>query len=841
MRGLLSDLRHAVRRLAQQPGFALVAVLTLALGLGANTAIFTLIHAVMLRPLPVPRPGELHRLGDTNACCVNSGLQGSFSLFSYPLYEQFRNDLTSFRDLAAFQANVISTGVRPASAEAARMLRAAYVSGNYFPMLGVRPAAGRLLEPGDDRPGAPPVLVISHQAWTEQFGADPGVVGQTFYVNGTAMTVAGVTERSFFGETVRPDPAGMWLPLAQEPLVRGASSILARPDQHWLYAVGRLPSGTDPRSIDEQATRSLQTWLAAQSFMTERWRAQIPDQRIVVTSAASGVQLMRGNFGQQLTVLFAMSGLVLLIASANLANLLLARADRGQAAVRAAIGASASRLVRLSLVEGVVLALAGAAGAIVVAMFATRALIRAQFANATVPVDVTPSWPILLFSVGLALVTGVLFSALPAWSMGRTNPIDALRGAGRGGRDVAFVPRGSLVVVQVALSLLLLAGAGVFMKSLAKLESQPLGFEPSQRVVVYVDPPAIAGQPERLAAMYATMQDGLRRIPGVVNASYSLYSPMSGDNWSSYIAIAGRAIDPENRDGSSWNRVGPDFFETVGTRIVRGRGITATDTPTSARVAVVNLAFVRRFFPDSEPIGGRLGIGDAENAGDYEIVGVAEDVKFAGPTQPTRPMIFLPVMQMPPAATPQQMQVFARSTLVRSITIHTAGGTGSIEEAARRALAQAHPDLTVTRILPMTEQVSGNFRNNRMLAGLTSAYGVLALALAALGLYGVTSYGVTRRTQEIGVRMALGATRPQIVWSVLRGALLQTGIGLVLGVPLALMLAGFTAAYLYEVQARDVPVLAGAVATLLVTAIAAAIWPARRAAAVEPTNALRAQ
>lgn len=842
MREYRDDLKHAVRRLSKQPGFVLVVVLTLALGLGANTTIFTLIHAVMLKPLPVPSPSELHRLGDGNNCCVNTGLQRDFSLFSYPLYEQFKDQLTEFDDLAAFQANVVNTGVRAADGGVPLSLAAAYVSDNYFSMFRVRPAAGRLLAPGDDRAGAPPVLVMSYRAWTEQFGGDPGVVGRTFYVNGTPMTLVGVAAREFFGDTVRPNPAAIWLPLGQEPLVRGASSLLARPASHWLYAMGRLPRGTDTTPTNARATQALQAWLTAQTFLSERERAAIPEQRVTVSNAATGVQVLRAAFGQSLTMLFAMSGLVLLIAAANLANLLLARADRGQAAIRAALGASAPRLMRQSMMEGVVLALAGAAAAMLVTMFATRAILATQFGGG-VPsaMSVTPSAPILLFALALALITAVTFSAAPAWAMARTNPVDALRGAGRDGRDVAFMPRRSLVIIQVALSLMLLAGAGLLTKSLNRLEAQPLGFEVDDRLVVSVDPPQLASDPDRLDAMYSALRERLSALPGIRGVSYSLYAPMSSDNWSSPIALADRAIDPENRDSSSWNRVGPAFFETTGTEILRGRSITAADTRTSPGVAVVNAAFVRRFFPASEPIGARLGIGGAENAGDFEIVGVAQDVKFAGADRPVRPMIFLPASQLSQSGTPEQRQVAARSTLARAILLHVAPGTPALEPAVRRTLASVHPDLTVTRIVSMSDQVSGNFRVNRMLAGLTSAYGLLALALAALGLYGVTSYGVSRRTTEIGVRMALGATRARIVREVVLGAVTQTAVGLAVGVPLALAAAGWLTASLFDVDARDPAVLGAAMATLMATAILAALWPARRAAGVEPTRALRSQ
>jgi macrolide transport system ATP-binding/permease protein len=833
------DLKYAFRRLWQQPGFTITAVLTLALGLGANTAIFTLLQAVIYRPLPVSRPAELYRLGGDTNCCINSGLQKNYSLFSTELYVHLRDSLPEFSDLAAVQANTTVTGLRPADAAVPLSTPAAYVSSNYFRMLGVRAHLGRLLEPSDDQPGAPVVMAMSYAAWRDTFNADASLVGKTFFVGGTPVTLAGVAAPDFFGETVRANPAGIWLPLGQEPILRRAASLNARPSSDWLYAIGRLKTGSTRDGVEPKATAALVGWLAAQDFWSATERQTLKDSRIAVTSAAGGVQLMRGNFGQSLTLLLSMSALVLLIAAANLANLLLARADRVSASIRAALGASSGRLVRQALVEGLVLAFIGCAGALLVSTFASRAIVALAFpADVHLPVDPSPSLAAVAFSFALAIVTGLLFAAAPAWAMGRTDPIQSLRGVSREGADVAFMPRRSLVVVQVTLSLILLAGAGLLGKSLTRLEGQPLGFDPVNREIVRLDPPAIAGEPDRLAAMYTTMKERVDAIPGVVSSSYALYSPMEGNNWSGGIAINGRP-DPERKNSSSWNRVGPDYFETMGTRIVRGRAISRADTPASAHVAVVNQAFVTKFFADADPIGQRLGVGAAENSADYEIVGVSEDVKYAGPAQPVRPMIFLPVMQLAHHASPELQQTQARSTLVRTLELHLQPGAANVEPAVRKALAEANQDLTAMRFLPISEQIAGNFRTGRLLATLTSAYGVLALALASLGLYGVTAYGVSRRTHEIGVRMALGADQQRIVWDVLRGAVLQASIGLVIGVPLAMMAASTLTSQLYGVDTKDPWVFGVAVLALVLTAAIAAALPARRAAAVNPTKALR--
>lgn len=836
------DLKYALRRLWQQPGFTVTAVLTLALGLGANISIFTLLHGVMFRELPVTRPSELFRLGADNNCCVNSGLQRRYSLFSYPLYEHLRAALQDSADLVAFQASPSVTAIRPEHGSVSQSAPAAYVSGNYFATLGVTAAVGRLIGPSDDVPGAPAVMVMSYRTWHEQFNADPGLVGRAFYINGTPVTLAGVTAPGFFGETVRANPAGLWLPLGQEPLLRGASSLRSRPQNDWLYAIGRAKPGATLSTISGIAAPALRSWLTAQTFWSDRERPQIAESAIDVVSAADGVQLMRATFGSQLTLLLAMSGLVLLITAANLANLLLARADRATAAIRAALGASSARLVRQSLAEGLVLSLTGCVVALGLSVVATRGIVALAFPrDVFLPMDTTPSPIVTALSVVLALVTGVVFAAAPAMAMARTNPIQALRGMAREGADLAFMPRRSLVVVQVTLSLVLLACAGLLSRSLSRLENQPMGFLADQRMIVRITPPAIASEPERLAAMYATMQERLRAIPGVVNASYALYSPMEGNNWSGRVSISGRPIDPEHPDYSSWNRVGPDYFETMGTRIVRGRGITAADAPTGRKVAVINEAFAREFFPATDPIGQRLGPGDPSHATDYEVVGVAEDVKYTGPTRPTRSMYFLPAMQLVQSGSPEYLQTQARSTLAGTVELHLAAGAGNVEAAVRKALAEANPDLTATRFVPMRDQIDGNFRTNRLLATLAGAYGLLALALAALGLYGVASYGVARRTHEIGVRMALGANRARIVMDVVRGALVQAVVGLAIGVPLAVYAARALTSQLYDVTAADPLVLGAAAGVLVLTAALAAAMPARRAASVDPTRALRAQ
>ena len=840
IQNLGDDLRLALRRLRARPGFSAVVLATLALGLGVNTAIFTLVHAALLQSLPVTRPEELVRFGDDDNCCVNSGLQDAYSLFSYEAYAHLRGRTPEIASLAAFQASPQPVGIRRVGRIVTESLPTAYVSSNYFATFGVAPAAGRLLQAEDDRTGALPVFVMSHAAWAARFGGDPSVVGAAFLVAGKPMTLVGIAAQRFFGETIRPDPAALWLPLGQEAYVRGATSLSSRPDQDWLYVIGRLAPGATRARAQARATSEMQRWLGGQSFLTDEDRRALGRVHVPVVAAGGGVASLRYTYARPLGVLFAMSGLVLLIAAANLANLLLARTDRQQVAIEAALGASASRLIRRALAEGLLLSVLGAALGLLVAVGTTKAIVALALAGAQqLPMQLSPSPLVLLFTFGLAVVTGAAFSAVPAWALARANPAGALHSAARSGEQRAFLPRRSLVVVQVALSLVLLAGALLLTQSLRRLELQPLGFEPGGRVVARIRPAAPSDDLDRLAAYYAEMLSRLRRIPGVLDASYSLYSPMEGNNWSSSVGITGRTPDPQG-DSSSWNRIGPRYFETLGTRLLSGRTIDERDTADAPLVAVVNQAFVRRFFPEQDPLGRRFGIGGGpKHSGDIEIVGVSEDVKYAAAQRPTRPMVFLPALQIAPYEDVTSLNVHRRSTVMGAVELRLAGGAQGTEPLLRRALAELDPDLAVVRVLAMATQVSLNFRVNRLMARLTAAYALLALAVAALGLYGVTAYAVARRTREIGVRMALGADRGRVLRDVVKGALAQTGIGLLLGLPLALLATHALASQLYGIGPRD-PLVFGAVTlVLLASAALAAIVPARRAANVDPASALR--
>jgi predicted permease len=835
---LMQDLRYALRRLRQSPGFAVICIVTLALGIGANTAIFTLVDAVMLKSLPVARPQELYRLGDNHNCCVNNGMQGDWSLFSYAQYREFRDHTPEFVELAGFEAGLSELSVRRTGTNApAEPYGGEFVSGNYFSMFGLNAFTGRMITPADDTTGALPVAVMSYRAWQQHYGLDPSVIGSSFTINTVPYTVVGIAPPGFYGDTLRPDPPDFWLPLATEPVLRKQNSILNHDDLDWLYAIGRLKAGAQPATVQSKATVQLQRWLAAQPDLSQHDRSALGKQHIVVARAGGGVQNMRSNEIAGLRLLMTLSAFVLLIACANIANLLLARgaSTRAETAIRVALGAPRMRLVRQILTESVVLAVLGGLAGLLVAFAGTRTILLVAFQGAHyVPISPTPSLPVLGFAFLLALVTGIVFGVAPAWVSTHSDPAEALRGAGRSTRDRSSLPRRALVVLQVALSTTLLIGAGLLARSLHNLQAQQFGFETEGRLIVRVNPALAGYKPEQLYGLYQQLQQKLPQIPGVLSASYSIYSPMRGDNWSFGIHIEGHS--PDERIGSSFDRIGPHYFETLGTRLLRGRTIGTDDTPTSQQVAVVNERFVQKFLPKEDPIGKHFGLGDAKNSGDFEIVGVVEDAKYQDARGPAYPTFFLPFLQK---IKDPKLEFTEASQYMGDIELRVAGKPENLEAAVRRTLADINPDLTVIQMISLPEQLARNFNQERLISRLAELYGALALILACVGLYGVTSYSVARRTSEIGIRMALGANRSSVLRLVLRGAMTQLGLGLVVGVPLALAGGRLLSSQLYGVTSRDPWTLGVAAAVLAASALVAAFVPARRAASIDPMRALR--
>lgn len=840
MTALLQDLRYGFRRLRQSPGFALVCIVTLALGIGANTAIFTLIDAVMLKSLPVQNPGELYRLGNNENCCVIGGLQGEWAIFSYDLYRHFRDHEPEFRQMAAFEGGVVGLSVRRGSASGpAEPFVGEFVSGNYFSTLGLNAFAGRLITPDDDKAGAEAVTVMSYRVWQQHFGLDPSVIGATFNIGRVPYTVAGIAPPGFFGDQLRPDPPDFWMPLSTEVVYNGQNSILNNPGMHWLYIIGRLKPGSRPASVQSEATVQLQQWLSSQPDLTAHDRAQLSKQHVVVVPAGSGVENMEQDAGAGLRLLMAISGLVLLIACANIANLLLARgaATRFETAIRVALGAPRRKLIRQVITESILLAVLGGLAGLAIAFAGTRTILLLAFRGSHfVPISATPSFAVLGFAFLLSLVTGVVFGAAPAWITSRSDPMDALRGVGRSTQDRGSLARRSLVVLQVALSAVLLIGAGLLTESLRNLENQKFGFEPEGRVIVRLNADLNGYSTDKLYGLYRQVEQNLQQIPDVISATYSLYSPMRGDNWSLNIHIEGHS--PDEQIGSSFDRIGPRYFETIGTHMLRGRSIGEQDTPTSQQVAVVNEAFVRKYFPKEDPMGKHFGFGDARNAGDFEIVGIVQDAKYQDARAPAYPTCFLPFLQM---AKDPKLAFMLGSHYIGDIELRVAGRPQNLEARVRNTLADIDPNLNVFDVITLDEQLARNFNQDRLIARLTQLFGFLALVLACVGLYGVTSYAVAQRTGEIGIRMALGANRGNVLRLVLRGALLQLCLGLAIGIPVALAGGRLVANQLYSVKSYNAAILALAAAILGACALLAAFVPARRAASVDPMRALRTE
>jgi len=828
---LLQDLRFAARVLRKNPGFTAVAILTLALGIGANTAIFTLVRAILLKPLPVAHPEQLYNLGDNKDCCALRGDQESFTLFSYALYKEIREHTPQFSEIAAFQSWLQNTSARRSGSGFAEAFRGEFVSGNYFTLFGVTAFAGRTLLPSDDQPGLPPVAVMSYRAWQVRFASDPSVVGSTLIVDRQPVTVVGIAAPSFFGDTLCSDPADFWFPLAAEPALDRVRSQLNNPDVYWLYAIGRLQPGVKPAQAQAQLSSEIQHWIAAQPRMSDYTQAEIDKLHLVLTSAAGGVVNLQADYSLALRFLTVVSAFVLLIACANIANLLLVRstASRLQIAVRVALGASRGRLARQTLTEGLLLALLGGAAGVVTAFAGTRAILLLAFRGAEyVPIDPEPSLPVLAFAFALSIFAGVIFSMAPVWAGWRAQPLEDLRGAGRSITDRSTLPQKLLLVMQAALSLVLLVGAGLATESLRRLENQRFGFQTRGRLMVKVDSDLAGYTTERLASLYRELQERLVQIPGVQSVSLSMYSPMEGSNWSDPISIAGRPAAQGEEIASSLNSVSAHYFETIGTRLVRGRFIDERDTQTSRPVAVINQAFARKYFPDKDPIGQHFGIGDATHAGDYEIVGVVEDAKYIDARVPAYVTAFLPLLQAGQNS----------SNIFRDIQLLFAGSPQNLQPILQRTLASVDSNLTVVRAISFDEQVSRNFNGDRLVARLTALFGMLALILACVGLYGVAAYSVTRRTSEIGIRMALGARRTDIIGMMLRVAMSPVALGLLIGVPVALAGGRAISSGLYGVKSYDPFVFGIAVFVLATSSLIAGLIPARRASRVDPMVAL---
>jgi predicted permease len=850
MHGLLGNVRYAIRQFKLSPVFTATAILTLALGIGGTTAIFSLIHAVMLRSLPVTDPSSLYRVGEGDDCCVEGGPQDKWGMFSFPLYERLKKETPEFEEVTAFQAGRDRMSVRRQGVEnAARPLRTEYVDGHYFSTFGVGAFYGRVFTPDDDKPGAAPVLVLSHRAWQTTYGSDPKVVGSTFVVEGHPFTVSGIAPAGFFGDTLESDPPDIWIPLQQEPMIDRDGSLLHQPISAWLRMIGRLRHVATTQGMSPRLTGILRQWMQYDSGYPANWMPEVirmlPKQVLNVIPAGSGVAVMKEEYGQNLQILLAVCGLVLLIACSNVANLLLARgvARRGQTAVRMAVGATPMQIVSQALLESVLLAIGGALVGLVVAIGAARLLLALAFHDAHfLPVSVAPSFAVLGFAFLLALVTGVIFGAAPAWLATRTDPAEALHGTGRGSSDRSSLARKALLIVQATLSVVLVAGATMLGRSLNKLERQDFGYQVQGRVEVDLNnPPASYTQPQ-LMALYRRLEDELVHIPGVQGVGLAMYNPLT-NNWGELIMVQGHPPGKVNEEsGASWDRVSTSYLQDLGMQLLRGREFTEGDNETAAPVAIVNEAFVKRFFKSNEdPLEQHFGLDFPENAGHFRIIGIVRDAKFAGFAldKPARPMFYVPLAQSVNYSQEIMKMIELRSHFIGGILLKTHLPTGQLESLLTQKLAEIDPNLTFNSVRTMQQQIDLSFDQERAVASLAGLFGIVALLLAAVGLYGVTAYTVAQKTNEIGIRMALGADRAKVIQLILTGAFTRVVFGLLLGLPLAIGAGKLISAQLYGVAWWDPPALTVATTALIMCSFLAAIIPANRAASISPMNALR--
>jgi len=843
----MSSLKFALRQFAKSPGFAATVILTISLGIGANTAIFTLVHAILLKSLPVANPATLYRIGDLDDCCVNGGFlndNGDFDLFSYDLYRHLQATTPEFEQLAAVQSGQNMMNVRVGN-NAAKAERTEYVSGNYFSTFGIGAYAGRMFQTSDDVPGAAPVAVISYAAWQSAHAADPNVVGSTFFLQSHPVTIIGIAPPGFFGDRVNSNPPAFWIPLNAEPVLEGETTLLKVAESNWLYALGRLKPGVAPKALEAKISANLRQWLATQPTYTLNGAdKEIPKQHVVLTPGGGGIQNLQQETGDGLHLLTWISALVLLVACANIANLLLARgtARRAETSIRTALGADRSSLIGQALIESVLLSVAGGIIGIGIAYVGARMILSLAFPEATqMPIHASPSPVVLGFAFLLSLATGVAFGIVPAWISSHADPAEALRGMNRSTGDRSLLPQKTLIVLQGALSLVLLVGAGLMTQTLRNLEKQNFGITTANRYVIHIDPMGAGYKLDTIGALNQRIEDEFKALPGVKSVGLALYSALEGNNWGEGVWVQGRpAPGPEENNGSSWDRVSPQFFQTIGQPVIRGRGITEQDTATSQMVAVVNQTFVKKFFPKEDPIGRHFGTSGQESASDCEIVGVVADAKYNNPRDPYRPFYFRPMTQLNKTyKRPSAIMGESRSIYPNSITVQYVGDTASLESTARRTLANINPDLTMVSFKSLDYQVADNFNGERLISRLTGLFGLVALAIASVGLYGITSYSVARRTNEIGLRMALGANRGNVVVMVMRRALVLVAVGLALGIPIALLGGRLMRTQLYDVKAYDPLTLAGAVLVLSASAALAGFIPARRAASIEPMKALR--
>jgi predicted permease len=835
----LADIRYALRTLRKNPAFTAVAILTLALGIGANTAIFTLLDAVLLNKLPVNKPQELVLFSDDPFDGNFTGTEtGHWFVFSYPDYLHFRQRNESFQDVCAFQdgrnrVRVHLTGSKTVSS--IESARGKLVSGNYFQLLGVRAAQGRTLTTDDDRAEALPAAVLSYGYWKRRFHSDASLVGKVLEVNGVPVTIVGVAPAEFFGESSTSIP-DFWLPISMQPQVMQRDSFLEDSSTHWLNIIGRLKTGVRLQQAQSIVNVQLRQMLAARAgaMLSADTQQDIGRSYIQLVPGDTGISALRIRYSEPLHILMAVVALILLIACANVANLLLSRAAarEKEISMRLALGAGRVRLTRQLLTESVLLALLGGVLGIFFAQWGARILLSRVAGGAT-PLHASPNTIVLGFTTVVSILAGILFGIFPALRATRPDLNSLIKGNAPA-PAVAGLRLGlanGLVIFQIAGSLVLIVSAGLFLRTLKNLMSQELGFENGHVLIVGMDPQAAGYTSEQMNGLGRLLLERLEAVPGVLSVSYEHTSPLSGSESSGPISIAGMPPAPRKEMGLHRNVVGPNYFETMGIPILLGRGIEPRDLQGTPHVAVINQAMASKFLFGVNPLGRKFSDGwpDFNPKNAFEIVGVSADARFYSLRAEVPPMAFISAAQLT-----GNDYVFGRD-----IDIRASGDPRAIETEVRSVIAEAAPGMLITHVRPLREQVDGLLEQDRTIAGLSIAFGGLALLLACLGLYGTMSYRVSRRTGEIGIRVALGAQRANVLWMVMRECLFLVTLGLCIGLPLVLATTRLIAHQLFKLSPMDPLTVALAAFFLTAVSATAGFVTARRAQRVDPIVALR--
>ena len=848
MRVLYQDLGYAFRQLRKAPGFTVTVLLTLALGIGANSAIFTLVNAILLHNLPVTDPKTLIRIGDKDDCCVNGGWHddGDYSLFATDTYYMFKKSLPEFEELAAMESGYAWRPItvrRAGPQTVAKSIMGTFVSGNYFRVFGLSPAAGRLFVDSDDQKDAPITAVMSYDAWQQDYAGDRSVVGSAFYINTRPATIIGVAPKGFYGDRIDTNPPKYFLPMNSMDQVIGAP-YFNDPDTQWAYIIGRVKPGTSLAALQAKASTLLkQQFAPLKTFTDQRASKVLPRTHVVLSPGGGGIQNMQDGYKDHLKLLQWIAAMVLLVACANIANLLLVRgmSRRAELSIRSALGAQRIRIVRQLLTESVLLSGLGGLLGLAVSYLGAHALLALAFPNQhNMPVTASPSPLVIGFAFALSLLTGILFGLAPALMAARTQPAEALRSNARTTAHGASFLQRALVVLQAALSLVLLVAAGLFLQSLNKAQNIDMKLDATNRYIAHINPQAAGYKNTEVEPLYQTIVDDFHAIPGVLKVGLSTYTPMESNNWGSGVKVQG---EPDINKGASWVKATPEYFDSVGTHVVMGRGFTSQDKLNAPPVAVVNQEFVKLFFQKRNPIGHRFGFsgpGQAGKDGAHEIVGVVEDTTYTSVYWKNHAMYFLPLTQLAGTANDPNFSIDKdQSMYAGALVIQTSRPIPGFEKIVGDTLASINPNLTIVKFQTFQQQIDDRFIQERLIARLTSLFGLMALLLAAVGLYGVTAYAVVRRTPEIGIRMALGAARSRVIGTVMRGVMLQTFAGLAIGIPVAIFCVRYVKSQLFEITSVNVPVMSSAVGVLLLAAAVAGIIPARRAASIDPVRALR--